>query len=411
MSVRLYYRDPYAREFDATVVRVEPCDGLARVWLDRTAFYPTSGGQPFDTGTLDTLAVVDVFEDDDGTVVHVVEAGPSAEPAGSSASASSSAILQAGQQVQGLVDWERRVDHMQQHTGQHVLSAAFSRLFNVATVSFHMGAEFSTIDLGREVTSDEIAAAEGEANRIVWEDRPVGVRFASAEEAAQLPLRKESVRTGTLRLIEVEAFDLSACGGTHGRRTGAVGIIATSAWERFKGGSRVEFVCGARALRRFRSLRDLATNSVRLLSVLPEDVPGAIERMREEAKEERRTIAGLQAELARYRADRFAEEAEQTARGRLVLQLVDGDASALKSLASAVTSRPGYLAVLVSDRAPALAVVARSEDVDMSANQVLAALTAAFGGRGGGKPNLAQGGGLSAPPDSILDEARRLIVG
>src|SRR5262249_52060133 len=160
------------------------------------------------------------------------------------------------------VDWARRFDHMQQHTGQHVLSAAFERLFHIRTVSFHMGAEASTIDLAREATPAEIAAAEDNANRVVWEDRPVAIRYASAEEAAKMPLRKEPVRGGTLRLIDVADFDLSACGGTHVARTGAIGVIVVSRWERFKGGQRVEFLCGGRALRAYRLLRDAATASV-----------------------------------------------------------------------------------------------------------------------------------------------------
>src|SRR5262245_47935151 len=187
MTERLYYDDPYQREFDATVVSVEPyqsgdaSSAHHAVRLDRTAFYPTTGGQPFDTGTLGTARVVDVFDDEGGDVVHVVDGTPP----------------RSGATVHGVVDWPRRFDHMQQHTGQHVLSAAFVRLFGVKTVSFHLGADVSTIDLAREVTGKEMAAAEDEANRIVWEDRPVAIRYATAEEAAALPLRKESVRTGT----------------------------------------------------------------------------------------------------------------------------------------------------------------------------------------------------------------------
>src|SRR5262249_8763201 len=154
------------------------------------------------------------------------------------------------------IDWRRRFDHMQQHTGQHVLSAAIDRLFHVRTVSFHLGAGTSTIDVARELTAREITDAENEANRIVWEDRPVAIRYASAAGAARLPLRKESLREGTLRLIDVEEFDLSACGGTHVSRTGAIGLIGVASSERFKGGHRLEFVCGGRALDRFRLLRD-----------------------------------------------------------------------------------------------------------------------------------------------------------
>src|SRR4029077_13482463 len=191
-------------------------------------------------GTLNASRVVDVMDDENGAVVHVVDG----------------TVPVVGEAVHGVVDWRRRFDHMQQHTGQHVLSAAFVHLFGVKTVSFHLGTDVSTIDLAREVTAREIAAAEDEANRIVWEDRAVTIRYANAEEAAALPLRKKPARTGTLRLIDVEGFDLSACGGTHVSRTGAVGLIAVTAWERFKGGHRLEFACGNRVLVRFRTLRD-----------------------------------------------------------------------------------------------------------------------------------------------------------
>jgi len=226
MTDRLYYLDPYLREFDATVSRVDRRDDRLVVTLDRTAFYPTSGGQPFDTGRLGSMRVVDVVDEEDGSITHVIEPGTrNPEPGISN--------LEPGASIHGAVDWERRFDHMQQHTGQHVLSAAFDKLFGVRTVSFHLGGAVSTIDLAREMSEAEIAAAETEANRIVWEDRPVTIRFADAEEAARLPLRKESVRGGTLRLIEVEGFDLSACGGTHVARTGAIGLIAVASWERF----------------------------------------------------------------------------------------------------------------------------------------------------------------------------------
>src|SRR5262245_22799424 len=226
MTERLYYDDPYEREFDATVVRVQPYatpEGAAArhaVYLDRTAFYPTTGGQPFDTGTLGASRLVDVIDDESGDVVHIVEG----------------ALPRVGETVHGAVDWPRRFDHMQQRKGQHVLSAAFVRLFGVKTISFHLGSDASTIDLAREMTPKEIAAAEDEANRVVWEDHPVTIRYASAEEAAAMPLRKEPKRSGTLRLIDVDGFDLSACGGTNVSRTGAIGAVAVAPWERVQGG-------------------------------------------------------------------------------------------------------------------------------------------------------------------------------
>ena len=402
MTDRLYYTDPYLREFDATVRGVAERGDRVAVTLDRTAFYPTSGGQPFDTGTLGPFRVVDVCDENGGGIEHLLEPGPTG---------SQTPSLTPGQTVHGVIDWARRFDHMQQHTGQHVLSAAFDKLFGVRTVSFHLGAAASTIDLAREMTPAEIAAAEDGANRVVWEDRPVTIRFASAEEAAAMPLRKESVRGGMLRLIDVEGFDLSACGGTHVARTGAIGIIGVASWERFKGRQRIEFLCGARALGRFRSQRSTIAAAVRLLSVLPEELPASIERLQAEAKDQKRSIAALQGELARYRADELAATAETIPSGaRLVMQAIDADANGLKTLAMSIAEKAGYIAVLTSTARPALIVVARSPDVDVAANRIVATLIAAFGGRGGGKSDIAQGGGLDGNSGSILNRAREEIV-
>jgi alanyl-tRNA synthetase len=394
MTERLYYADPYKREFDATVAAIESRGTETLVRLDRTAFYPSSGGQPFDTGTLAAHRVVDVFDADDGEVVHVVDRVPS---------------FRVGDAVRGAIDWPRRFDHMQQHTGQHVLSAALERAAKVRTVSFHLGVEGSTIDLEREVSSSELASAEDEANRIVWEDRPVTISFAAAEEAAKLPLRKEPVRGGTLRLIDVDGFDLSACGGTHVGRTGAIGIIAVVRAERFKGGHRLEFVCGGRALRRFRTLRDVADGAARLLSSPVDGLPQAVEHLQADAKELRRAASAQLMELARYRADELAAAAAASGGRRVVVSAVDGDATQLKTIASAIAGRSGFVVVLVSAGSPSLVVAARSADVDLAADAVLRQLTAKFGGRGGGKPDLAQGGGLSGTPREILDAARAIL--
>jgi alanyl-tRNA synthetase len=410
MTDRLYYTDPYLREFDATVQRVDSRDGRTLVTLDRTAFYPTSGGQPFDTGTLGPFRVVDVVDDDDGSIAHVVEQNPeprtaNREPRTENGEPRTSGA-EPGRVLHARIDWPRRFDHMQQHTGQHVLSAAFERLFHNRTVSFHLGADVSTIDLAREASPDEIAAAEHDANRVVWEDRAVAIRFVSEEEAATLPLRKEPARSGTLRLIEVADFDLSACGGTHVSRTGGIGVIAVSRWDRFKGGQRLEFVCGGRALRAFHVLRDAAASSVRLLSVLPEELPAAIERLQADAKEQRRLMGAQQLELARYRADELAAESELIGGVHLVVRALDADANAIKAMASAIASRPGFVVALFSSSSPTLAVIARSNGLNVSAQRVLQALVAKFGGRGGGRPELAQGGGLVGTELDILSAAR-----
>jgi alanyl-tRNA synthetase len=390
---RLYYTDSLLREFDATVVSCgAAADGRASVVLDRTAFYPTSGGQPFDTGTLGERRVLDVIDDDAGTIRHVVDAP-----------------LAPGAPVHGVIDWPRRFDHMQQHTGQHVLSAAFDRLFDLRTVSFHLGRDNATIDLARQVTPEEIARAESEANRVVWENRPVTVRFAAEDEASRLPLRKEPVRSGPLRLVEVTGFDLSACGGTHVPATGMIGIIAIAGWEKFKGASRVSFVCGGRALRGYGHLRDAMAAASRALSVSPAEVAATIERLQGDVKDFGRTIRRLQDEAATGRAARLRAEAT-TIGGRLsVLRHEPGlDATGLKTLASAVVGEPGAVVMLVGDGTPAPVVIARSGDVDFDAAGWLKQAAATLGGRGGGRPELAQGG-LEATPQRVLEYAQETL--
>jgi alanyl-tRNA synthetase len=389
MTERLYYTDPYARAFDAAILSVTAAKGRPAARLDRTAFYPTSGGQPFDTGTLSGARVLEVEEDEAGDILHVVDGPVEPGPA------------------HGEIDWERRFDHMQQHTGQHVLSAAFARMCKAPTVSFHLGAERSTIDLSREPSPAEIAGAEDLANRVVWENRPVSIRFASAEEAARMTLRKESRRGGELRLIEVEDFDLSACGGTHVARTGEIGVIAIAGWERFKGGLRVEFVCGRRALTTFRSLRDIVSAGARALTVHPSELPGSVERLQADAKEHARTLKRLQERLASHEADSLAASAAPIGSGRIVVAVLDGwDTVGLKTIAASIAARAGHAAVLLgSASAGSPLVIVRAVDLTFDASALLRAITGRFGGRGGGRADLAQGGGATAS----VDDLRRFV--
>jgi alanyl-tRNA synthetase len=390
---RLYYTDPYLREFDANLLDTVSHQGKTALVLDRTAFYPTSGGQPYDVGFFHDVRVLDVVETDDGRILHVVDRAPSTTA------------------LHGVVDWTRRFDHMQQHTGQHVLSAAFDRVLGARTESFHLGVEASTIDLNRELTAAEIARAEDESNRIVWEDRDVNIRFADAAEAASLGLRKESKREGTLRLIDVDGFDLSACGGTHVRRTGAIGIIVVSATERFRGGSRVTFLCGGRALAGYRALRDVVDRSGRTLSVGAAELPGAVDRLQAEGRELRRQIKEFQGRIAVQEADALADAAVALGPARLAAAALSGwDANGLKGIAARIVERPGHVAVLVGGPAPAPIVVARAQDVPLDAGAMLRALVDRHGGKGGGRPELAQGGGITAPSADVLRSARELLT-
>jgi alanyl-tRNA synthetase len=300
---------------------------------------------------------------------------------------------------------------MQQHTGQHVLSAAFDRLFDNRTMSFHMGADASTIDLAREMGGADIERAVDEANRVVWEDRPVTIRTASPEEAAGLLLRKEPVRSGPLRLIEVADFDLSACGGTHVARTGEIGLIAVSATERFRGGSRITFVCGGRALRAFRVQRDAIAGSIKHLSVAPAELPASIDRLQQDLKQSRKDIARLQQSLAVHEAVRLLDDAVAIDGVRVIVQALEAwDAAGLRAIATSLTAHERVAAALLSATQPAAAAVARSADVPLDANAVLRTLLATFGGRGGGKADLAQGAGLAGDIAAMIDAARTAIT-
>jgi alanyl-tRNA synthetase len=394
MTSRIYYTDAYCRTFDAVVDRALEHDARPAVVLDRTAFYPTSGGQPYDVGMLAGTTVLDVV-DVNGEVVHVL-----------------SAPLPVGTAVQGDIDWPRRFDHMQQHTGQHILSAALVRMCEAPTVSFHLGSETSTIDLSAVPAAADLERAVDEANRVVWDDREVLVRFASAAEARTLPLRKEPARGGELRLVEVPGCDLSACGGTHVARTGAVGIIAVTGTERFKGGLRVTFVCGGRALRSLRQLRDAMAGSVHTLSVLPDELPAAIDRLQAEGRGLRKTITGLQAALAVHEADRLlaAPPVDRGAR-RVIAEVYEGwDANGLKTIASSLIARDPVAAALVASGPQPLVVVACAPSLGLDANAVVRRITERFGGRGGGRADLAQAGGLTGNAAEIAAFARTVLA-
>ena len=392
-SERLYYSDAYLVEFDAVVREVLRQNDRWKVTLDRTAFYPTSGGQPFDIGTIGEANVLDVFDQEDGTIGHLVDRE-----------------LETNSRVRGHVDWSRRFDHMQQHTGQHLLSAAFEREAGAKTVSFHLGTAASTIDLDKELPADQINRVEDDVNGILWEDREVLVKFVTANEAAKLPLRKEPLREGELRIIEIKDYDLSACGGTHVRRTGGIGVIAISNSERFKGGLRVEFVCGGRALRAYRSLKNSVSGSVRLLSVLPDELPSAIERLQTAGRSQQKSQEGLYERLAAHEAANLASSSEKVGAVSVVASAVSGwDANGLKKLATSIAAKPATVAVLITTESPALIVVSRSQDLSLDTGAILKSLIDRFGGRGGGKGAMAQGGGLTGEPRAILDAARAEI--
>jgi alanyl-tRNA synthetase len=405
---RLYYRDSHLIEFDARVLDItERVSGWTAVTLDRTAFYPTGGGQPSDTGNLDGARVVECIDEGE-TVLHVIQG---VTPA-------------IGAQVRGRVDWPRRMDHIQQHTGQHILSQAFVTLFNAPTHSFRMLEQVCEIDVSLYEPSDaRIERAVELANNVIWEDRPVTIREVSAAEAAELNLRKEPAREGALRLIEIEGFDLTPCGGTHAAHTGEVGLIAVRSWERAKGLTRIEFMAGHRALEDYRRANRTARQVAALFSSGRDDTPDLAARSLEENKELHRRVRTLEEITLRVEVAELIEAADASLKSassgngaaatsddssssatdatsrkinaRVIAKVFDGrDADSLKHLAQALIAHPGTVALLAArDPETARLVFARSVDVSGDMNALMREACAMLDGRGGGKPDMAQGGG------------------
>jgi alanyl-tRNA synthetase len=388
---RLYYDDATLVAFDARIVaHQETGRGLA-VQLDRTAFYPTSGGQPHDTGTLAGIPVVDVWDTVEGEVWHLLEAMPAAA-IGDTVS---------GDTVSGVVDWPRRFDHMQQHTGQHILSAACVELFQGNTVGFHLGSETSTIDLDLSQLSWEAAfTVEDAVNRVIWENRPVTIHTVTRDDLGNIPLRKPPQVTGDIRVIWVEGYDASACGGTHIRSTAEIGLLKITGIERYKGGVRVTFLCGERALRDYRRALHALRAASSDLSVAQDEVPQAVARLQEELQIARRALNKAQGQLLEFEADRLWEAMpEVDGVRRIGIHWTDRPFTDARVIAGRLRERPRTLLLLAASEADGVRLVcARSDDLPhIDAGSILREVTQALGGRGGGSPSIAQGGAPAQP--------------
>ena len=388
---RLYYADAYRRTFLAGVLALVPsAGGRTGVVLDRTVFYPTSGGQPHDTGTLGGIPVVDVIDADEH-VVHVLEPGASPPSVGA--------------EVEAEIDWERRFDHMQQHTAQHLVSAAFLEHVRAETVSVHLG-ETSTIDFERAGLSPaEASAVEDAVAGAVYDNRPVTARFVDADEVEKLGLRRPAKRTGMLRVIEIEGLDRSACGGTHVKTTGELGPVLLRRWERAKGHLRVEFLAGWRALRDYRSKHALVSEWSGRLTVGDRELSEALGRLVARAEDRERALAASLRRLLAYEAvERLA--AAPAAGGPKVLRLEfpARDADEIRLLLRELTSRePSVVLAGVVDTGRLYFVRSPGVAADMAA--VLKTAVGAVGGRGGGTAEAAQGAASPAAVARALDLA------
>ncbi len=401
MTERLYYGDSFLREFQAQVISSEKEGERWKVVLDRTAFYPTSGGQPHDTGKLGGVPVIEVA-DVEQHVVHYT-----------------SGEVASGL-VRGKIDWPRRIDHMQQHTGQHLLSAAFIELFNFQTLSFHLGREISTIDLqAPEIVPRHLEEAERRTNEIILEDRLVSVRFGTAEELAEAGIRKKVEREGILRAIEVEGFDRQPCGGTHLMRTGQAGLLLIRKVERRRDTWRVEFVCGFRALAAARGDFRTLMQTAQLLSCGMPEVPRMLGKMVDERREEHTALKRAEARLAEFEARALLASQVQSGGNAVVVAALDDATPAYLALLAVKIVAKATVTVLLASRTAAgttsgvtgNVAFAQSKGLSGDMGAVLREAFKEFAGKGGGGKDFAQGtlADVGQVP-SFLERAKSAIL-
>jgi alanyl-tRNA synthetase len=398
MTERLYYGDSYLTRFDATLLGRD--DSGRRLYLDRTAFYPTSGGQQFDLGRLQadgspvSLNVVDVIDEGD-RIAHLLAEAP--------------ADLPDGTRFAGSVDWSRRFDHMQQHSGQHLLSAVFQELTGSATLSVHFGADTSTLDLDAAAfTPEQLRSVEERANALVFENRELSVSVEDADAATGL--RKPSARCGALRIVSIAGLDRSACGGTHVRRTGEIGPILLRKLDRVRKSVRVEFVCGGRATRRARADYELLSRSSALLSTGIDELPALLEARASELQQALKRERELQQQLDEHRARELYAAARarspEAARVWTLERRQSGGLQELRGLAQQYAAQPRAVFVGALDQPPTL-LIASAQDSGLDSAVLLRAALMAHGGRGGGNARLAQG---SVPNVTALEQALSAVT-
>jgi alanyl-tRNA synthetase len=379
---RLYHEDAYLLEFDAEVVERREHEGRPAIVLDRTGFYPESGGQPWDGGSLGGTEVIQVVEVE-GAVLHVLKSGVPGGP------------------VHGSVDRARRLDHMQQHTGQHILSQAFWELLKGETLSFHMGPEMSTLEIGLKSISDaDWDGVEDRANAVVREDREVKTYFVPEERIGGVPLRRPPKKQGLLRVVEVDGFDYSACGGTHCRRTGEVGLIKLVGAEKIRGNLRFEFLCGGRALADYQAKDRTVRKLAGAFSCSTGDVGGQVEKLGAEHKALKKRARRLEERLAAFEA----AEVVRSAAGPVIAGVLEDRTPEEARFLALNVIKNGEFAVVygAAGESQGHLVVARSESIRTDLRELIPVVGAALPVRGGGGPSLIE---LVTPEKARLREA------
>ncbi|AJD92537.1 alanyl-tRNA synthetase [Jeotgalibacillus malaysiensis] len=382
--MKLFYEDVNLQTFQAKKTD-EGTDQQGRryVVLDHTAFYPTGGGQPHDTGLLNQARVYDV-EEIDGTIRHYIEG---TDP-----------LLET---VHGEIDWVRRFDHMQQHAGQHILSAAFENNFNLKTVSFHLGEEVCSIDLETDHVSEEVLKmAEEQANELVLENRPIETKWVSQEELQQYPLRKEVAVAGNIRLVIIPEADYNGCGGTHPTSTGQVGTIKILHTEKQRGQTRIYFVCGKRVNRQLGEKHDVLQSLTAKMSAPQEKLADAADRLLNQNKQLEKTVEELKNQLLTFEADQYQDSLVKAV-------FTDRPVAELQKLAKMIVEgNEEKIVLFVNETDEKLQLICgRSADSETDMNQLIKSVLPLINGRGGGKPDFAQGGGEKLMSAESLLEA------
>lgn len=410
MTERLYYTDSYQTTFTGTVTAVTTINEQLALQLDQSYFYPTSGGQPFDTGTLAGYAVVDVIADQDGHVHHCLAPLASDDEGRQEPIERAALVALVGTVVPGEITWTRRYDHMQQHSAQHLLSQVFYQEFGLETVSVHFGATESTFDLATDALDMvHLKTAEVAANELVYAALPIRAYFVTDSELYKIPLRKAPNVQGHIRIVEIDAFDYSACGGTHCRTTAEIGPIKCTKMERRRGQVRVTFLAGKRAYQDYALKHELLVEAANLFSNEIGQVPTLVERALTQVKELQRSVDELQRQLLHVEAGTLWDRAEEKGQMRVVQAIfTDKSVALVKELANLLTMQPKAIVLFaVIDGDKTTCCFGRAADQDVHMGTLLREVLNEYGGKGGGKPDFAQGGGV-APADieELLNSAR-----
>jgi len=393
MEQKLFYKDVYIKSFYAELLKQAEDDGRPYAVLSQTAFYPTGGGQPFDTGTLNGVEVLAV-EEVDGEIRHYI-----AEHIGAS------------EKVEGVIDWERRFDHMQQHAGQHILSAAFEDLFQYKTISFHLGKEILTIDLDTDTLSqEEVAEAEKLANQIILENRPIVTKWVNSDELQQYNLRKELSVSENIRLVIIPEFDYNGCGGTHPGSTGQVASLKILSWERQKKKVRVEFICGARVLHQLEKKHILLQQLTSLLNAPEHDMEESVIRLLENRKELEKAVEESKETLLAYEASELIDQSSNEVIGRMYQ---NRNVQELQKLGKMLVARAdAKTVILLAENNDKLQfVLARGSSAAGNMKEIAGKVLPLINGKGGGNEAFAQGGGDKLiPADQFMKQIEEMCI-